>query len=445
MYLRMLDIEGVRSWTERLKRELCFSLFILAFFSLQLTSCSDDDGGSDGPRPEQTHTVATRSLMRICNTNPEVKRLLSHAIAQAAEINPDRDYNPAQTLEEFYDFIDWNVRQLPWDVMIKQAPDDYGRSLYGRTDQGVGYFWFVVDQPLEELEDRGYFYPTVEFVEPFSTWLSTYSNTWGAWLDTEASWNDTYYNMVKDDPDWGLDKGWYGEGNLWKTYNEFFARKLASPDMRPISDADVVCPADSWPKQTWSIDDNNKLLYTEQDLQIKTKKIDDIAGLIGKDSKYKEAFAGGTLTHTFLDVNSYHRYHAPVSGVLLELRRIPGVSAGGGYTVWNEERKLYQYENPMGFQMVETRACAIIETEEFGLVAILPVGMSQICSVNWLPELKIGQQLQKGDEMGYFKFGGSDVVMIFQRGVEVEILHDGGANDEPTLVGQPYADLKVKN
>jgi phosphatidylserine decarboxylase len=206
-----------------------------------------------------------------------------------------------------------------------------------------------------------------------------------------------------------------------------------------------VIQFDSIPKQTWSIDDDNKLVYTDADLYIKTKKIDDIAGLIGKDSRYKEAFAGGTLTHTFLDVNSYHRYHAPVSGILRELRRIPGVSAGGGYTVWNNERKLYQYENPMGFQMVETRACAIIETEEFGLVAMLPVGMSQICSVNWLPELKIGQHLQKGDEMGYFKFGGSDVVMIFQRGVEVEILHDGGANDEPTLVGQPYADLKVKN
>ena len=126
------------------------------------TACTDDsEKGSGQEHPTGLHTKATTELIKICNTNPEVKRLLSHAIAQAAEINPDRDYNPAQTLTEFYDFVDWNVRQLPWDVMIRTAPNEYGRSLYGRTDQGIGYFWFVVDQPLDELRDRGYFYPTV--------------------------------------------------------------------------------------------------------------------------------------------------------------------------------------------------------------------------------------------------------------------------------------------
>jgi phosphatidylserine decarboxylase precursor len=407
---------------------LCSTLF---------TACSNDD--DPVVPPTQQRTEATKALIKICNENAEVKSLLEHAIAQAAEINPDRRYNPAQSLDEFYDFIDWNVRQLPWDVMIHHSPDEYGRTLYGRTDQGVGYFWFIVDQPLDELKDRGFFYPTVEFVEPFASWLSTYSNTWGEFLDTEESWNDTYYNMVKDDPDWGLDKGWYGEGNQWRTYNEFFARKLVSPDVRPIAtDYEVVCPVDSWPKQTWKIDDNNQLQYP-QDLQIKTAKISDIAQLIGDDSQYKDAFAGGTLTHTFLDVNLYHRYHSPVNGVLKELRKVPGVSAGGGYTLWDDDTKLYYYINDLGFQMVETRACAIIETEKYGLVAMMPVGMSQICSVNWLPSLHVGQELKQGDEMGFFQFGGSDVVMIFQKGVDVNIVH----GFELTLMGQPYARLTV--
>ena len=405
---------------------LCSTLF---------TACSNDD--DPVVPPTQQRTEATKALIKICNENAEVKSLLEHAIAQAAEINPDRRYNPAQSLDEFYDFIDWNVRQLPWDVMIHHSPDEYGRTLYGRTDQGVGYFWFIVDQPLDELKDRGFFYPTVEFVEPFASWLSTYSNTWGEFLDTEESWNDTYYNMVKDDPDWGLDKGWYGEGNQWRTYNEFFARKLVSPDVRPIAtDYEVVCPVDSWPKQTWKIDDNNQLQYP-QDLQIKTAKISDIAQLIGDDSQYKDAFAGGTLTHTFLDVNLYHRYHSPVNGVLKELRKVPGVSAGGGYTLWDDDTKLYYYINDLGFQMVETRACAIIETEKYGLVAMMPVGMSQICSVNWLPSLHVGQELKQGDEMGFFQFGGSDIVMIFQKGVDVNIVH----GFELTLMGQPYARL----
>ncbi len=143
---------------------------LLMTCSLATTSCSDE--ATDNLRSKQ-HTEAVNALITLCDNNPEVRSLLEHSISQAAAINPDRRYNPAQTLDEFYDFVDWNVRCLPWDVMTCQAPGDYGSSLYGRTDQGVGYFWFVVDQPLEELEGRGYYYPTVEFVEPFASQLNT--------------------------------------------------------------------------------------------------------------------------------------------------------------------------------------------------------------------------------------------------------------------------------
>ena len=412
-----------------------YYLITTILVTLLYTSCSVDD--TPMPQPERQHTQAVNELKAICDNNAEVRNLLEHSIRQAAEINPDRRYNPAQTLDEFYDFVDRNIRCLPWDVMLNPSPTEYGQSLYGRVDQGIGYFWFVVDQPLDELRDRGFFYPTVEFVEPFASWLTTYSQSWGDFLNTEESWNDTYYQMVANDPDWGLSKGWYGEGNQWRTFNEFFARDLVSPDVRPIASSSVVAPADSWPKGTWQIDDKNQLVYPA-DLQIKTAKLSDISLLIGQDSQYKDAFAGGTLTHTFLDVNCYHHYHAPVDGRLVELRTIPGVAAGGGYTLWDNEQKLYYYVNDMGFQMVETRACAIIETEQYGLVAMLPVGMSQICSVNWQPTLHVGQQLKRGDDMGYFMFGGSDVIMIFQKGIIVNLQHHG----DLLLMGEAYAELK---
>ena len=411
---------------------------MLACCLIVLAACSNDDTPIT-PEPERQHTEAVSELIRLMDGHPDVKALLEQSIAKAAEVNPDRRYNPAQTLAEFYDFVDWNVRQLPWDVMINQAPGEYGQSLYGRTDQGVGYFWFLVQQPLEELEGCGYYYPTVEFVEPFATWLTTYANSWGDWLSTEESWNDTFYNMVATDPDWGLQKGWYEDAAHWRTYNDFFSRRLASPDMRPIADVEVVSPADSWPKELWTIGDDNRLEYPA-DLQIKTAKLSDIAQLIGVDSKYKDAFAGGTLTHTFLDVNDYHRYHSPVSGVIRELRRIPGVAAGGGYTLWDDDEKLYYYHNNIGFQMVETRSCAIIETEDYGLVAMMPIGMSQICSCNWLESLCVGQTVSRGQEMGYFLFGGSDIVMIFQRDINVQLLHSG----DHLLMGEAYAHLTRK-
>jgi phosphatidylserine decarboxylase len=46
------------------------------------------------------------------------------------------------------------------------------------------------------------------------------------------------------------------------------------------------------------------------------------------------------------------------------------------------------------------------------LVAILPIGMAQVSSVNLTVET--GATLRKGEEFGYFLFGGSDIVMLFQ-------------------------------
>ena len=136
-------------------------------------------------------------------------------------------------------------------------------------------------------------------------------------------------------------------------------------------------------------------------------------------------------------MNDYHRYHSPVDGIIRELRFIPGVAAGGGYTLWDNENKLYYYYNNIGFQMVETRSCAIIETADYGLVAMMPIGMSQICSCNWIESLHTGQAVHRGDEMGYFLFGGSDIVMLFQKGVNVDIMHDGNH----LLMGEAYARL----
>jgi Phosphatidylserine decarboxylase. len=91
--------------------------------------------------------------------------------------------------------------------------------------------------------------------------------------------------------------------------------------------------------------------------------------------------------------------------------------------------------------MVETRSCAIIEAEGYGLVAMMPIGMSQICSCNWIESLHVGQTVSRGDEMGYFLFGGSDIVMLFQKGYDVEIVHDGGH----LLMGEAYARLTKTN
>ena len=123
------------------------------------------------------------------------------------------------------------------------------------------------------------------------------------------------------------------------------------------------------------------------------------------------------------------------------MKKIKGVNAVGGYTTYNPETKLYTLNcHDTSWQIIETRDSIVLETE-FGYVAILPIGMSQICSCNFEENLIIGDYVEKGDPLGYFLFGGSDIVMLFEKDVEFIPLFKKG---EHIFMGENYAHLVLK-
>ena len=109
---------------------------------------------------------------------------------------------------------------------------------------------------------------------------------------------------------------------------------------------------------------------------------------------------------------------------------------------WDAEKELYKLTADVpGWQMIETRGCVIVETDEYGLVALLPVGMSQVSSVNFEDSVQVGAQVKKGDMLGYFLFGGSDFIMIFQQqaGFELTAPHECESEDYAhLLMGEEY-------
>ena len=222
----------------------------------------------------------------------------------------------------------------------------------------------------------------------------------------------------------------------------FFSRYLVSPDVRPIAspmDASIVtAPADSTPQGVWAIDADSNIVQKEGVL-LKSSYFNSIPNLLGPDSAYGQAFAGGTLTHTFLDVNDYHRYHFPVSGTILEVTLIPADDAAGGITIWNPDiGKYVLLDTTPGWQTIETRGCVILDTQEYGLVAVMPIGMSQVSSVNFEASVTVGASVQKGDMLGTFLFGGSDIVMLFQKQVAFDLtapLTPDGEGYEHMLMG----------
>ena len=390
------------------------------------------------------HEAVTEELIRMVEHNPELRMLLEKAIADAAAFNPDRNYNPVYDLPSYYDFIDRCSRCMPWEIV----PNGDYDSLYWHIDQGMGCLYFICDRPLPELEDKGYYHNSLLYHEPFRSWFIHLLSEIGMYLNTEESWCEEYYEIVKANPDFHLDDDTYESPDHWKTFNDFFARGLRDPSVRPITspedDSLVVSPADAVPQGVWELDEDGKDIAEgeteQQGLRIKTGTLTDVSVLLG-DSAYAKAFGNGTMTHTFLDANDYHRYHFPVSGTVLEAFVIPQDDAPGGVITWIPEENRYRefFTEVFGWQSIETRGVVTMRTGSGGLVALVPVGMCQVSSVNFEEKVVPGAEVKKGDPLGRFLFGGSDIVMIFSE--DLDFSYDA-VTGEKRLMGETYGRIR---
>jgi len=423
------------------------SLYLCIVMLAMLTACSSGTNNNNDIQQDVAaeHEPITMELISILDENEDVKAMLERSIKKAKEINPDKKTNPAQSLEEYYDYVDWAAKAMPWNI----SKNVEAEGLYEKIDQSLNYFYFINDQPLEELEGKGLYNNSLQYAEPYRSWLIDFTKQWGEFLSTEESWNDEYYDLVYEDERFGLQESWYEDKGNWKSFNDFFSRHLADEEQRPVVAKDdpsvVVSPADSTPQGVWQIDENSDIVQKEGAV-IKSQTFNSIEDLIGRGSEYSDDFAGGVMTHTFLDVHDYHRYHFPVGGEIKEVTYIPGDDAVGGAVTWDEESGKYilDAETP-GWQMIETRALVIVETEEHGDVALLPIGMSQVSSVNFEDSVKVGATVEKGDPLGYFLFGGSDFVMIFEEEAGFKItasMERGEDGYDHILMGQEYGRME---
>ena len=401
-----------------------FVIFITSILALSIISMGD--GG---------HKQITLELIDLVNKNPEIGKMLEESIAEAKETNPDPETNPVQNLSEYYNFIDNESDLIPQDVL--KNPSTLTRD---QISQSIYYFYFLVGQPLPELENKHLYRNSIQYYEPFSSWLRNFADIWGKFLDTNESWNQTIYQEFYNDPIYGLQNEWYESPSNWSTFNQFFARHLKSPNERPIASpsdpAVVVSPADSVPQGIWAID-NNSRIQVENGLKIKCVRYFSVEDLLGNDSAYKDAFADGVLTHTELDVNDYHRFHFAVGGVVKDKRIIQqNVSLDAK---WYSRLGEYDSVDSTGWQFSQTRGYVIVDTGKYGLVALIPMGMAQVSSVNFEDDVKVGTVHKKGDMLGYFQFGGSDFIMLFQKRAGFKITATGR---DHLLMGKKYGIMK---
>jgi phosphatidylserine decarboxylase len=101
----------------------------------------------------------------------------------------------------------------------------------------------------------------------------------------------------------------------YATFNDFFTRALRD-GVRPLADADMVCPVDGAISQLGPIDGDQ--IFQAKGHTYSTK------ALVGGDAALAQQFQGGNFATIYLSPRDYHRIHMPLAGRLLRMIHVPG-------------------------------------------------------------------------------------------------------------------------
>lgn len=324
------------------------------------------------------------------------------------------------------------------------------------------FYWILNQNTLSRFQSETLPKAMGQPLPFFSAWMVEYANALGAFYDETASIDKETIETFYKSPPYHMEI-YERPPNDWQTFNEFFARHVKKGERDPDHPYDaryIVSAADSVFDGWWDVTPGNKVIFV--------KGVPWDIGSLLEGSDYADRFKGGKFMHAFLNTTDYHRQQAPVAGVILEAKVIQGAvylevvpstdptspmapPANGdgppehrnkfsmrrrmteGKTDANIIRREYQHMLPgggkstiptggvsapdhPGYQFLQSRGCIIIDSA-IGLVAVLPIGMAQVSSVK-LSVIK-DHPVKKGDELSYFQFGGSDIVMVFEEKCQV--------------------------
>lgn len=183
------------------------------------------------------------------------------------------------------------------------------------------------------------------------------------------------------------------ESVRYDSYNAFFSRRIL-PFARPIDKepSHLISPCDS---KLTALPITSKGRFTIKHTEYS------VSSLLKNPKKALE-FEGGTILIFRLTVDDYHRYCYVADGQKEESVCIPGILhtvnpvANDYFPVYKENAREY----------------CILHTEEFGDILMMEVGALLVGKIVNHPTSPL---VQRGQEKGYFRFGGSTVVLLLQK------------------------------
>ncbi|CEG66229.1 hypothetical protein RMATCC62417_02844 [Rhizopus microsporus] len=188
----------------------------------------------------------------------------------------------------------------------------------------------------------------------------------------------------------------------YKSFNDFFTRAIR-PEKRPIDSPEdesvVVSSADCRLNVFNSVNDATELWIKGRNFNLPN---------LLQDNDLADKLDGGSLAIFRLAPQDYHRFHMPAKGTIKSIQSIEGTY----YTV-----------NPCVVEstvdvFTENHRCVVTVESPLGFTyAIVCIGALLVGSVVFTnASLDQGEKtLEKGEEMGYFQYGGSTVIVIFPK------------------------------
>lgn len=244
-------------------------------------------------------------------------------------------------------------------------------------------------------------------------WLRfAYENPLGrasVWLLARRKWFSAYYGWKMNKrrsalkilsfiADYDLDVDEFVKRAFdYKNFNEFFYRAL-KPECRPIA---------PYPRTAVLPADGRHLAFPDVDaadgFYVKGVKFT-LAELLGDDALAAE-FAGGAMLISRLCPVDYHRFHFPVAGQPAAARLVDG---------WLYSVSPIALRHNLHYLVQNKRMITLIESPDFGRVAMLEVGATNVGTIH--QTYVEDRAAAKGEEKGFFAFGGSCVITLFQKG-----------------------------
>jgi phosphatidylserine decarboxylase len=202
----------------------------------------------------------------------------------------------------------------------------------------------------------------------------------------------------------------------YASFNEFFTRPLRE-GVRPLADAEFICPVDGKISQIGAIESDN--IYQAKGHSYTT------TALVGGDAELAAKFADGSFATLYLSPKDYHRIHMPCAGRLRRMIHVPGelfsvnpaTVRGVPDLFARNERVVCVFDGEPGNDMPGQFVMTLVGATIVGSIATVWHGVVNPPRPGTVREWHYdGQEviLKKGQEMGRFLLG-STVVLLFPK------------------------------